>query len=117
MEEEEIRSRWEEYIEQLYHDDRKLKPSFKNVNEGPKILKEEVVAALKAMKKKKAAGPDDIVTEMLATAGEVGIERTTELANIMYESGTLPDELCKSIFIAIPKKQEQLNVRLIERSA
>ena len=104
MEEEEIRSRWEEYIEQLYHDDRKLKPSFKNGNEGPKILKEEVAAALKAMKKKKAAGPDDIITEMLATAGEVGIERTTELANIMYESGKLPDELCKSIFIAIPKK-------------
>jgi hypothetical protein len=41
MEEEEIRSRWEEYIEQLYHDDRKLKPSSKNVNEGPKILKKK----------------------------------------------------------------------------
>lgn len=75
------------------------------------------MAALKAMKKKKAAGPDNIVTEMLQTAGEVGIERTTELANIMYESRTLPDELCNSTFIAIPKKQEQLTVRLIEQSA
>jgi len=34
----------------------------------------------------------------------VGVEKVTELANIMYDSGNIPDDLCKSIFIALPKK-------------
>ena len=28
----------------------------------------------------------------------------TELANIMYDAGSIPDYLCKSVFIALPKK-------------
>ena len=35
---------------------------------------------------------------------QCGVEKVTELANIMYDSGNIPDDLCKSIFIALPKK-------------
>ena len=63
-------------------------------------MKCEVAAALKAMKRRKAVGPDKIAIEMIIALDELGIEKVTELANIIYESANIPDDLCKSIFIA-----------------
>ena len=42
-------------------------PRIKRNLDGPKILKAEVRAAINKMKKKKAAGPDKIVVEMIST--------------------------------------------------
>lgn len=113
-EEEDIMKRWEEYLEQLYKDERTCKPNIKRLNEGPTILREEVEQALKEMKKKKASGPDEIVIEMILTAGEEGISRTTEMINLIYETGVLPTELGKSIIIPIPKNRMRKNVRILE---
>ena len=33
---------------------------------------------------KKSLGPDDITTEMLVAAGDIGITELTKLANMMY---------------------------------
>ena len=97
-------TRWNEYIAQLYHDEREEKPEIIAEKDGPEILKEEVEAALKRMKRKKAAGFDNIVVEMLTTAEKLGVDKVTELVNMMYDMGRLPEDLYKSIFIAIPKK-------------
>jgi len=51
---------------------------------------------------------DEIAIEMIIALDELGIEKVTELANIMYESGNIPDDLCKSIFIALPKKSDTI---------
>ena len=49
---------------------------------------------------RKSPGPDDIVTEMLVAADDMGI---AELSNMMYIQGGFPSELNKSIFITLPK--------------
>ena len=72
--------------------------------DGPKILKEEVRAALEKMKKNKAAGPDAIVIEMLTSLTEFGIEKLTDLVNEIYNSSDIQEDLSKSIFITLPKK-------------
>ena len=67
------------------------------------ITNQEVEYALKGMPMKKSPGPDDIVTEMLVAAGETGIAELTTLSNMIYNQGSFPSELNKSIFITLPK--------------
>ena len=40
---------------------------------------------------------------MLVAAGEIGILELTELSNMIHNQGSFPNELNKSIFIALPK--------------
>ena len=42
---------------------------------------------------RKSPGPDDIVTEMLVAAGDMGITKLTKLSNMMYIQGGFPSEL------------------------
>ncbi|GFO41054.1 RNA-directed DNA polymerase from mobile element jockey-like [Plakobranchus ocellatus] len=74
----------------------------KNI-EGPTILKEEVEAAIKKMKNGKATGPDNIPEELIKALDNLGINLTTKLLNTIYDSGTIPENLCKSVFIVLPK--------------
>ena len=56
------------------------------------------------MKRGKATGPDQIAVEMIIALKEFGVEKLTNFANKVYDAGTFPEELSKSIFIALPKK-------------
>ena len=56
------------------------------------------------MKRGKATGQDHISVEMITALEGLGIHVLTKLANMIYDTGTFPDELSKSIFIVIPKK-------------
>ena len=103
MDKEEILNRWSEYVEDLYSDNRGAKPEIKKNIEGPCILKEEVQRALKKMKSGKATGPDNIPVEIITVLEDLGIDMTTKLLNAIYDSGTIPEDLCKSVFIALPK--------------
>ena len=67
-------------------------------------MRSEVEAALKKRKRNKAAGPDEIVTEMLISLDNFGKEKLTEIINGMYDSRKIPGDLSRSIFIALPKK-------------
>jgi len=49
-------------------------------------------------------GNDEIVLEMIEALGSLGLEKITDIANFMYESENVPDEMIESIFIALPKK-------------
>ena len=62
----EILNRWAEYLEDLFEDNREGKPEKNKPMEGPKILHDEVRAAMKKMKYGKAAEPDNIAIEALA---------------------------------------------------
>ena len=103
MDKMDVLNRWSEYIEDLFQDNREEKPVIKKDLDGPPILKEEVKAAIKKMKPGKTAGPDNIPIEVIATLEEVGIEVTTKLLNSIYDSGKIPEDLIKSVFIALPK--------------
>src|SRR5438034_180842 len=56
------------------------------------------------MKRNKACGPDNIYAELLQATDEFSVDKITEIANDMYNSGNIPEDLSKSIFIALPKK-------------
>ncbi|GFO20090.1 endonuclease-reverse transcriptase [Plakobranchus ocellatus] len=103
MEKKEILNRWAEYVEDLFKDDRCKKPKIKKNIEGPTILKEEVEAAIKKMKNGKATGPDNIPVEIIKALDTLGIDLRTKLLNAIYDSGTVPEDICKSVFIVVPK--------------
>ena len=50
------------------------------------ITQREVEYSLREMPMKKSPGPDDITTEMLVTAGYIGITELTRLANMFKEA-------------------------------
>ena len=60
--------------------------------------------AMKTMKRGKAVGPDNISIEMIESLEDFGIDMVTILMTEIYENGDIPHDLCKSIFIALPKK-------------
>ena len=104
MEKEKILERWSEYISELYHDERGNKPPIMKNFDDPPIMKDEVRKAVKSMQKGKAAGPDTITVEMIESLDEFGIDMLTDFLNAIYDSGEIPSDLSKSIFIALPKK-------------
>jgi hypothetical protein len=104
-ERQEVLQRWEEYVGELYSDDRGDRPDFGEIEPGPPILKDEVKKAVKSMKWKKAEGSDGIVVEMIEAAGEFAISKITELANKIYSTGGIPERMKESEFIVIPKQE------------
>ena len=97
-----ILDRWSEYIGELYNDDMGEMPVITTGSISP-ITYQEVEYALKGMPMRKSPGTDDIVSEILVAAGDIGIAELTKLSNMMYIQGALPRELNKSIFITLPK--------------
>ena len=56
------------------------------------------------MKRGKATGSDEILTERLGALDDQNIDVITNLCNIIYNSGVMPIDLKQSIFITLPKK-------------
>jgi len=82
MEKVKIMKRWEESIGDLFYATRGEKPTINKAIEGPPILKGEIREALNTMKCGKAAGPDNITSEMLMAIEEVGIDKLCSLLNV-----------------------------------
>ena len=108
MEKEEVLSRWREYISELFADERLKRTNVIYNDEGPKIMTEEVKAAIGKMKNRKAVGDDGISVEMIKALGDFGVEKITDIANRIYDTGEVTNQMCKSTFIAIPKVQGTL---------
>ena len=49
-------------------------------------------------------GPDEINTEMIKTLEEIGVDPLHNLFNKMYDTGEIPSNMAKPIFITLPKK-------------
>ena len=60
----------------------------------------------------KARGPYGIVIEMSKALDDFGIEKLTIMANEIYDTGKIPQDLSKSIFIALPKKPGTIECEL-----
>ena len=67
---------------------------------------------LKKMKRHKAVGPNEIVTEMVTSLEEYGVSKVTDIINEIYDTGEIPEDLHRSIFIALPKKPEAVECEL-----
>ena len=59
---------------------------------------------MKKTKKGKAPGPDNITIELLEALEEFGVDQITKFLNNIYDTGEIPEDLSKSIFITLPKK-------------
>ncbi|XP_039291049.1 uncharacterized protein LOC120352831 [Nilaparvata lugens] len=94
---------WEQYLKDLFHDLRAQQPVFED-DTGPKILLEEVKAAMKQMEDGKATGSDEISIELLKLMDEENMKTITNIVNHIYSTGKIPNQWLESEFIAIPKK-------------
>ena len=63
----------------------------------------EVEAAIKKMKRSKAAGPSGVVADMLKAAGDAGTIWVTELCNAVVREGRIPEDWCKSWMVNVYK--------------
>ena len=89
METEEVMERWEEYIRELFDDDRIENLEVRINEEGPSIIKDEVENAIRKMKMGKLTGEDEIAVEMLVALEDYGLDIVTEIVNGIYESGEI----------------------------
>ena len=78
MDIEEVKSRWREYVGELYHDER---PEVSEIliedEEGPTIMREEVRSAMESMKTGKALGGDGIAVEVLRALRDFAVDQLT----------------------------------------
>ena len=88
---------------ELYDDNRAEMPKFAMIS-GFNILQEEVHKVIPSMNNSKATMLDEISTEMLKALDNRNVKAITKLCNIIYNTGYIPTELEKSMFITIPKK-------------
>jgi len=108
FDEEKVAERWVEYVQDLYNDQREDMPKFMR-STGHRILKAEVESTIRLMKCGKVVGPDDIPIEALMASSEDITDLITNLCNIIYNSGYIPMEMRKSVFLQIPKKPKAQN--------
>ena len=109
MDIEEVKSRWGEYVAELFFDERpEVDEILINNDDGPTIMTEEVRSAIDSMKTGKAVGGDGISAEMLQALGDFAIDQLTTLFRRIYETGNIVKSMCESVFVALPKVEGTL---------
>ena len=108
-EENEILNRWTEYCSDLYNYETEGDPIVSDCPQIPDeehhpILREEVEAAVKALKMGKSAGVDNIPAELVQAAGEAMTDILTTICNKIWKTGEWPTTWTQSIVITLPKK-------------
>src|SRR3989442_8953149 len=97
----EVRETWRQYIESLY--DKDGKPRIEDLQveereevdddeEGPQVLKSEILLAISEMKEGKAAGVDEIPEEILKSLGEKATQKLCDICMDKYEKKKWPDD-------------------------
>ena len=104
FEEEQVANRWVEYIQELFSDPQRSAKINIEARESTKIMVNEVRHAIKSLRSNKACGGDGITAEVLKSLNDKGIGIGTELFNLIYDHGYIPESMAESIFIQLPKK-------------
>ena len=88
MDIEDVKARWNNYLTEVYHDDR-----LENDNaHGPTIMKEEVGAAIDDIKARKAIDRGGVAAEFLYSLADFAIDQLTSLVPQIYETGNIETE-------------------------
>ena len=110
VEADEILEVWRTHYEKLSNEefpwDREALPAVEAINEsyeGEEITVEEVQSAIKKMRNNKAAGPSEVVAEMLKAAGDAGTMWITDICNRVVREGRIPEDWCKSWMVNVYK--------------
>ena len=105
FDEESIRGRWEEYVQELYDDERGDMPTIPDEEEdSEEILVSEVEKTIRDLKIGKAPGMDQITTEMIKALDEYPVKVLTGFCNIIYNNGKIPGDTNDSIIREMPEK-------------
>ena len=106
-EDKDIANRWVEYCSNMY----KADDSEEHTQEDPVIdescplpLRVEVEHAIKALKKHKSPGCDEICGEMIVAAGDEAIDLYYTLIKKIWLTEQWPLDWKKSIYVTLPKK-------------
>ena len=108
-----IEKRWTEYIQELYSYPIARSDDIATVleREGPgqeecepDILKSEIEEAVRSLKNGKAAGFDNIPSELLKFGGGDTIEILHKICNLVWKSGKWPTQMTKSLILPLAKK-------------
>ena len=106
-----VADRWREYCEELYNYrgpvDNNIPNRLSNVQEqekDPPITLDEVVEAVRKLKKGKSPGADNIPAELIANAGDTSCKLLWKICNEVWEKGIWPRAWTESLIITIPKK-------------
>ena len=108
-EENEIPNRWTEYCSDLYNYEADRDqivldcPQIPDEEHRP-ILREEVEAAVKALKIGKSAGVDNIPAELVQEGGEAIIDILTSICNKIWKTGQWPITWTQSLVITLQRK-------------
>ena len=100
-----IMSRWEEYVSELYNDDRGDPPEIED-EVGEEVLISEIENWIKDLKSGKASGSDMITSEMIKALNETGVKIIYKLVNDFYKTGVIPTSMNESIFLRLPMKSK-----------
>ena len=108
-EENEILNRWTEYCSGLYNYETDGNPIVLDCPQIPDeehhpILREEVEAAVIALKMGMSAGVDNIPAEIVQAGGEAMIDILTSICNKIWKKGEWPITWTESLVITLPKK-------------
>ena len=108
-EEQDILKRWTEYCSDLYThtttgDLKVLDVPPPVNNDSYPILREEVEAAVKSLKKGKSAGVDNIPSELVQAGGEAMTDLLLIICNKIWQTGKWPTPWTQSLIITLSKK-------------
>lgn len=97
---------WEDYCKSLFTDSPNATDatiSYPSQRE-PCILREEVAAAIKHLKRGKAVGVDEIPIEVIRDMGDIGVDIMHIICTKIWDTGEWPRDWSKSVFIPLHKK-------------
>jgi hypothetical protein len=101
-----VKEVWRKYMEKLLNEENVWDNDVTCEKvEGPSELigRDEVLKALRQMKKGKAAGPTGVVSEMLMADEGLSVEWMTALCNLIVAEGKIPDDWRRSVLIPVFK--------------
>ena len=79
--------------------------SIEEDNKGPDLLRDEIRAAIKEIKKGKVVGVDEIPAEFFKMMGEEAYLHLQRICKKMYATGTWPEDFTKVVMVPLQKKQ------------
>ena len=70
------------------------------------VSEEEVTKSIRKLKQRKASGLDNVLAEMLKSAGALLTPFPTECFNEIFKSGSYPDTWTRAVIVPIHKKRD-----------
>ena len=103
---EDIKKRWQEYMEELHKKDLHDQDNHDDVitNIEPDFLECEVKWALENITRNKASGSDGILVELLQIPKDDAVKVLHSICQQIWNTQQWPQEWKRSVFIPIPKK-------------